>query len=132
MFFANTGVTEKPHYFGTSFDNDGRLLELARELVDVNYNVTLFTVKLAWHIMRLPFQQDGTSWPDPRNAINHYLRRCHYQWRATRRILTGLLRPHRRTYQTDGTAYQLIAFTDLALVYAATATQGWRVEVHGK
>ncbi|KAI0146308.1 hypothetical protein GGR57DRAFT_286399 [Xylariaceae sp. FL1272] len=49
--FANAGVTEKPNFFDDSYDDMGQLEEPSRELVDVNLNGVLFTVKLARNSM---------------------------------------------------------------------------------
>jgi NAD(P)-dependent dehydrogenase (short-subunit alcohol dehydrogenase family) len=158
LVFANAGVTEKPHFFDDSYDDAGQLQEPSRELVDVNQNGVLFTVKLAWSSMRrhkiqgsIVITTSATGYAPEQSlpvyssgkmALTGLIRAMRsviirdgitINGVAPAATLTGLLPPHLAApIREQGLPISTSHFVGLALVYAATASQDRRVEVYGR
>ncbi|KAI1325884.1 short chain dehydrogenase reductase [Xylariaceae sp. FL0255] len=156
--FANAGVTERPNFFEDTFDDAGQLAEPSRELMNVNLNGVLFTVKLAWNSMRRHKKQGSivittsASGYAPEQSLPVYS--------GGKLALVGLVRALRSVIISDGITINAVApaatmtgllpphlaapiiaqglpvstshFVGLALMHAATASQDRRVEVYGK
>ncbi|KAI0516778.1 NAD(P)-binding protein [Xylaria bambusicola] len=157
MAFANAGLAEKFDYFADEFDSEGKLQLPDNSLLNVNLWGVLYTVKLAWSLMRrhsihgsIVITASTTGYA-PEAALPVYS--------AGKFALVGLVRSLRHNTVMDhitinavapaGTLTPLIAdqvaplkelgvifgkpeVAGLALVYSATAMQDRRVEPYGR
>ncbi|KAI1130844.1 NAD(P)-binding protein [Nemania abortiva] len=157
MAFANAGLAEKVDYFADTFDAEGKLELPDDSLWNVNLWGVVYTVKLAWSLMRrhkihgsIVITASTTGYA-PEAALPLYS--------AGKLGLVGLVRSLRHNTVMDnitinavapaGTLTPLIAdqveplaaagvlfgkadVVGLALVYSATAMQDRRVEAYGR
>ncbi|KAI3319192.1 NAD(P)-binding protein [Xylariaceae sp. AK1471] len=136
MVFANAGVTETVEYFTDTFDAEGKLELPNSSLLDVNLWGVLYTVKIAWSLMRrhkihgsIVITASATSYA-PEAALPVYS--------AGKAALVGLVRSLRHNTVIDNITINAVApagtITPLISehVEPLTAIYRRRVEAYGK